>query len=322
MGLLLNSIRKDSAKDLPKAYVKALVARRLRMSKGRKLPKAQAPLHPKLVQNFYFGEMKPMLKALKIALKSEIIPRVKEIIAQAQESRPKNDSFREDAYSDEIKAALRKGKLKFEGLFSSHRYKPIAEKVASRTNDFNSKQTNRVFKSVLGVDVFKNESWLEQEMKAFIEHNVKYIKSIPDQFFDRVENTIFQGARTGSLLSDISDKLESDFDITENRAALIARDQVATFNSGLTQMRQKEVGVEKYIWKTSEDDRVRGDPSGLYPKAIPSHFDLDGRTFTWAEGPSETDGQHPGEPINCRCVAIPVFESSDEIKEGAEEDEE
>lgn len=52
-----------------------------------------------------------------------------------------------------------------------------------------------------------------------------------------------------------------------------------------------------YIWRTVGDDKVR-----------PEHAANDGRIFSW-DNPSDTG--HPGESINCRCIAEPYFGVSD-----------
>jgi len=55
---------------------------------------------------------------------------------------------------------------------------------------------------------------------------------------------------------------------------------------------QAGLGVTEYIWRSSDDVRVRS-----------SHRDYDDRRFSWDEPPG---GKHPGEDYNCRCFAEPV----------------
>ena len=65
----------------------------------------------------------------------------------------------------------------------------------------------------------------------------------------------------------------------------------------LNTYRNKQAGAGSYIWQTMEDDRVR-----------PAHQDLDGKQFDYDDPNGGDDGQLPGQPINCRCVATPVFD--------------
>jgi SPP1 gp7 family putative phage head morphogenesis protein len=85
-------------------------------------------------------------------------------------------------------------------------------------------------------------------------------------------------------------------DVSDSRAKLIARDQVAKLTGELTKERQLDMGVTGYIWRTVGDERVRD-----------SHSEVDGKFFTWDNPPFETDGNHPGEDYQCRCWAEPVL---------------
>lgn len=80
----------------------------------------------------------------------------------------------------------------------------------------------------------------------------------------------------------------------KNRAALIGRDQVGKLNGRLTQYYQEQAGIEEYKWVTAGDERVR-----------PAHRRLNGEVFKWKEPPPEG---HPGQPIQCRCIADPVID--------------
>jgi SPP1 gp7 family putative phage head morphogenesis protein len=62
-------------------------------------------------------------------------------------------------------------------------------------------------------------------------------------------------------------------------------------------MRHKAAGFTKYQWTTSGDERVREE-----------HVDLDGNIYRYDEPTDEQDGLQPGQPINCRCLAEPIFD--------------
>jgi len=104
-----------------------------------------------------------------------------------------------------------------------------------------------------------------------------------------VEQAHMQGVRVEVLASDLVER----FGVSNSRAQLIARDQVLTLNSQLNRSKQQSAGIREYRWSTSRDERVRE-----------SHQDLDGQTFSWDVGSPEG---HPGEPVNCRCTAIPII---------------
>ncbi len=66
---------------------------------------------------------------------------------------------------------------------------------------------------------------------------------------------------------------------------------------------QRGADVASYIWITQKDDRVR-----------PAHRALENETCQWDDPPLSAEDSsigepcHPGEDVNCRCVAAPIDE--------------
>ena len=147
-------------------------------------------------------------------------------------------------------------------------------------------------KNAIGVDVghlLHANGPLLSAMKDATTDNIALITSIPEKYFGRVEQTLTDGWTSGLRWESMVDQIADDGRITENRAKLIARDQTAKMNSAFNQERQQQVGIEKYEWSTSEDERVRD-----------SHAELDGQIFSW-DDPPIVDGEkvNPGEAIQC-----------------------
>ena len=63
----------------------------------------------------------------------------------------------------------------------------------------------------------------------------------------------------------------------------------------INQLRQQDLGIERYIWRSRDDAQVRD-----------SHAEYDDKVFSWDEPPA---GGHPGQAHNCRCYAEPVASS-------------
>ena len=125
-----------------------------------------------------------------------------------------------------------------------------------------------------------------------IRTNVELIKSVPRQQLDKIKLAIEEGIASGDdsfALKEVIFKINGQ---DSRRAKLIARDQLQKLNGVLVQARQQSLGLNGYIWRTSHDERVRQ-----------SHKDNDGKQFQWNSPPRGTG--HPGEDINCRCVAEP-----------------
>lgn len=120
------------------------------------------------------------------------------------------------------------------------------------------------------------------------------VRSVNEKYFVDIKNATLQALRTGQRAEDIADLLQERFDITETRAALIARDQIGKLHAEVNRARQQEVGVDEYVWRGAMDERER-----------PEHRAREGKTFSWSKPPP--DG-HPGEPVNCRCTAEPKLD--------------
>lgn len=129
---------------------------------------------------------------------------------------------------------------------------------------------------------------------AWNRDNVRLIVSVPEQTYRQVEGVVRDGFRRGLRQEQIAKLIEERGVVAQSRARLIARDQVGKLNGQLTRARHEALGAKSYKWRTSLDERVRDE-----------HAEREGQTFAWDAPPF--DG-HPGEPINCRCTAEPLFD--------------
>jgi len=183
--------------------------------------------------------------------------------------------------------------------------------VANQANKFNKNQIDKQFETVLGIPVLRAERWLEPQVAGFVETNVALIKSIPEEHLKRVEQMVRAGVESGESTRTLTKKIREQFfeydtakgkvkSKIQKQANLISRDQIGKYNGKLTELRQTEAGVKKYIWRTSDDERVRD-----------LHNELDGNTYSWDDPPiSGTSGEalHPGFPISCRCTSEPILD--------------
>jgi SPP1 gp7 family putative phage head morphogenesis protein len=89
----------------------------------------------------------------------------------------------------------------------------------------------------------------------------------------------------------------------DSHASLIARDQIGKLHGELNRARQEAAGIDRFVWHTQLDDRVR-----------PDHEELEGGIYTWQEGAPGVG--IPGEPINCRCWGEPVIDRDQILESG------
>lgn len=249
----------------------------------KKLPRQQ---QPDMVRVDYARAVTlPVARMTAALVRERIFPRLHDIVQSAAAAR------RRDAGDDDINDVLDAISSEVFSQFTNERLRAEAQRYAARTSDFQREQLQRQFRSALGIDLRKSEPWLEQRTREWTQQNVALIKSIPRDQLAEVHDVIFSGLREGSTVADIAESLQERFDIAENRAQLIANDQVGKFFGELNSERQQQLGVERYIWRGMLDSRERDE-----------HIAREGETFAWDDPPE--DG-NPGEPVNCRCYGEP-----------------
>lgn len=128
---------------------------------------------------------------------------------------------------------------------------------------------------------------------------VELIQSLPLHAAERVHEITTEALMSGRRAADISKELLELGPITERRARLIARTEVARTASNLTRARAQYAGSEGYIWRTSQDGDVRD-----------THRAMNGKYVRW-DTPPKTDASldpyHAGQGPNCRCYPEPVL---------------
>ncbi len=272
------------------------VAKELKQkSKRFKIKKAPKQLYPMAIERQYQLSLLKIVRQQHDLLKQYLYPELPKFARE----------YNIDTYADDTQDITNFVDQIMNGELNSMLTRNMVYSTALSISTFNKKQIDKVFRKMIGIDIFAGDIDLQKAISPFVTENVSLIKTIPQEYSKRVRNVISVGARNGFTSTEVANLLEKEFKITKNRARLIARDQVGKFNGQLTRLRQSRVGVTEYIWRTSLDERVRGNPSGLYPSASPSHWIREGKKFKYKKPPS--DG-NPGEPIQCRCTAEPVID--------------
>jgi len=238
----------------------------------------------------YESDLARFVSIFRSAVDRILIPSIPSILRSAEMLRPKPVLV--DSVEDDMGNLLRSVSTAYETEASESAIEQVVRGRAYDINRFNRRDQGRVMAALIGIDPIGGEAWVAQEMGLFVRENVKLIKSIGTQARQKIETTVFEGARRGVRAADLVEEIHGAISASESRARLIARDQISKFNGDLTRLRQTEAGFPAYRWSTSHDARVRD-----------SHAENEGKIFLW-DDPPETG--HPGEDYQCRCVAIPV----------------
>ena len=173
---------------------------------------------------------------------------------------------------------------------------------------------------VVGINVLAREPWLSDQISSFAKQNTQLITKLAEETRADIERIVEDGFQRGRRIENIRKDILSNsklkpgkFRKTRTRAALIARDQTSKLNGQLTQLRQNEINISTYVWRTVLDEKVRE-----------AHKIMDGRLCRWDDATVySNDGEktwlsrsgiggielHPGQDYQCRCYAEADFSS-------------
>lgn len=206
--------------------------------------------------------------------------------------------------TNNLKKALRTGDSK---KITDQIKKIGSAKYANETFDeverSNRRRNKTIFKKRFGKNTDKglDKNIIAQKLK-FKRENTRLLKKLAKDM-RKSRNDLLKKARKEAKkqgqkisASDIRSANVKTINKLNARTKLIGRDQAATLNAKLTEIRHKNFGVTQYKWKTQRDERVR-----------PTHNDNDRKIFRWDSPPLKTN--HPGHDIFCRCEAEAVFET-------------
>jgi len=215
---------------------------------------------------------------------------------------PQGSFFMDDAKGFQAISAkaLMKVLEKYEKSDRISQAENIANGFVSRGDAQNHAEVSTNLKNQTGIDLsayLRNNPNVVERVNELTVSNIQLIKSIRTQYLDKVQNAVTQAVVNGTLNKDLGEQLKKLGKDAESRAMLIARDQSSKLNAALTRARHEEMGIKKYMWSTSGDERVRA-----------SHAEKDGKIFEYTNPPADTG--HPGHDVNCRCVQIPVLDDA------------
>lgn len=238
-----------------------------------------------------------MPQLVQAALAPDVYPELAGLLSSLEQ---RQDAVRLDAskkqVQDQVKKLLNKAARRVAKSITEASLLRTVQRYGKETDQFQKDQLSKQTSVGIGVslnEIKTSERGVKSRVNAWIALNVNLIKSLPDVYFDDIQQRTFAAIDHGTRHETLAKDLASRYDIRLNQAKLIARDQVGKLYSDLNSQRQQNLGVNSYRWRTSNDNRVREE-----------HARREGQEFPWNDSPS--DGA-PGFPINCRCYPEPVF---------------
>lgn len=154
-------------------------------------------------------------------------------------------------------------------------------------------------------------SEIEETIKSTLLVNVSLIKSIPEKLLGDMRILIDLAYKEGWSITKLTEEINGKFEVSKNRARLIARDQIGKLSSSINKIEQLSLGITEYIWSTSHDDRVRLTHSVMNNKICQWNDPTTYRDKVNQElkKRSSINGveKQVGEDFQCRCSIIAII---------------
>lgn len=163
--------------------------------------------------------------------------------------------------------------------------KPDSREIGIQVADDHRRLFNLQIQEKFGVNPGMDEPYLPLLLVRFSDEYQAMITRLDER--TRLKIEALNQQKAASTAREVQERADGE----QKRLDTIAR---RIFKGQLTQVRQQNFGVQYYIWRTQEDDRVRD-----------IHVANDGKIFRWDTLPP--NGHHPGQAINCRCWAEPMM---------------
>lgn len=286
------------------ARIRAAIARA--RARGH-TPRPPTPIrHPEAAARAYITRLRTLVSERILAAYLPVLADLPTFVAQARQERGDAAEWRADGSGAGRVASAAVRAAAAGSAIPRDKVAGAAKAAAGDVGAHVQAGLGRQVKEVLGIDLMADPR-AKARVAAFVHENVKLIVGITPKLAGEVEAIILAGLTSGQLHETMALAIKSRMKIAIDRAELIARDQVGKIFGQVASARAQDLGATHFFWQTAEDERVRGNPAGRYPKAKPSHFDRNRRRYAYADPPKGKNGEPelPGVPINCRCVGQP-----------------
>jgi uncharacterized protein with gpF-like domain len=258
---------------------------------------------------------------IEARLRRELDREIRLMLAEVQPI-ANSDISPKEKYS-KLWAAMNRWEKRFEGLGDKE-----GSELFTKTFDRNKQQLidQLADKLKVNVDVMWDNKKFQTMMDESIAVSTNLIRSIPAKYFGEVSQAIINEMQKTGQPGGVTlwQQIQHVGSVSRSRAILIARDQTSKANSAISEYQFEQADLPVYIWTTSRDSRVVGKPGGLYPKGSALHHDhyhRDGKMYFWKEPTAAMKkkypkalpppaGGPPGKEIQCRCISIPVMDTS------------
>ena len=159
---------------------------------------------------------------------------------------------------------------------------------------------------------------IDELLISTVTENASLLLDLTSNYVKKTQNATVEAMKNKQTPRQITTALNAITASFSKRARLTARSEVYEFSDAVDSALSQKAGIKYYKWQTRGDDRVSGNPSGLYPKAKIKCFRIARAdigygvgVFTYKDG-AKYGGQVKLHPTTahrgCRCKRIPMLE--------------
>lgn len=274
-----------------------MAKRELKANGGAEVPTA-AP--PKSLEREFGEAMEAMVSAMASQFRREAIQALnKGTVAKFEDAQIGNFA---SVFLKMANGATRK----ITKRFSSKRLEAMARRYLSKMNATGREKLYGELAAKTGIDAKRlaAEEGLKFTTNALVLETQRWAQKLRDETLEAFTANTLRAMTLGQPLEKIMEQFDGMVEKRRGHARMVARTQVANFNSVMTKTRAQNAGITEAIWVTSHDERVR-----------PCHRVRDGKRFKLSEGLySSCDGKTllPGTDYNCRCTYRMIIPDIDE----------
>ena len=182
--------------------------------------------------------------------------------------------------------------------FDGKRLDKMVNKYTGKVNRRNQSEFYRRVSTAVGISREELEATegLTFQINAYQAETQQWVKKMRDDTLQMWTSNTLRLMAEGKGLPEILSQFDGMVEQRKGHAKMVARTQIATFNSLTSKARAQNLGITKAVWRSSADERVR-----------PSHEGRNGKEFDLSKGLySSLDGKTllPGTDYQCRCDYI------------------
>lgn len=231
-----------------------------------------------------------LVSRINTRIKQDLIPKLK-LYESYYSNKVMDSSVLLDLdYVDDIKSVINTITLDYSGITFNQIVESVVKQFAENSQKDITASLTKEINRLVGIDISPFIQSHTDDIKQALEYCKDYIVSIPQKYLADVQSTVLLNIQKGMRSSSIIKELANQYDITLNRAKVIARDQTSKFNLALTTAQAKDIGSDEFKFSTSQDERVRS-----------THRAADGKLCK--VGDSVYNLRYD---VMCRCVLIIV----------------